>query len=57
MIARLPTSVDAKRIGLAWSVQEVERLAPQPWDMPMDMIVTERNFLELSRNDRMSDEP
>ena len=35
---RLP---DAWRIGVAWSVQQVDSLATDPWDMPLHGVVTE----------------
>ncbi|HEY0315853.1 MAG TPA: 5-formyltetrahydrofolate cyclo-ligase [Sphingomonas sp.] len=36
----------AMRIGVAWSVQEVEALAAEPWDMPLHAIVTEKEWIE-----------
>ncbi|WP_419825520.1 5-formyltetrahydrofolate cyclo-ligase [Sphingomonas sp.] len=30
-----------RAIGVGWSVQEVAALAPDPWDVALDMIVTE----------------
>tara|TARA_R110000782_G_scaffold78293_3_gene155881 strand:+ start:68576 stop:69073 length:498 start_codon:yes stop_codon:yes gene_type:complete len=39
---------NALRIGLAWSVQQVERVPADPWDMPLDMIITERSLIEAS---------
>ena len=36
--ARLP---NAWRIGIAWSVQQVEMLAVDPWDVPLNGVVTE----------------
>ncbi|WBO23622.1 5-formyltetrahydrofolate cyclo-ligase [Sphingomonas abietis] len=36
----------AWRIGVAWSIQEVERLHPEPWDMPLHAIVTEKEWIE-----------
>jgi 5-formyltetrahydrofolate cyclo-ligase len=35
----------AMRIGIAWSVQEVEALTPEPWDMPLHAIVTEKEWI------------
>ncbi|MGF7148580.1 5-formyltetrahydrofolate cyclo-ligase [Sphingomonas zeicaulis] len=35
----------ALRIGVAWSVQEVESLPLEPWDMPLDAVLTEREWL------------
>jgi len=43
---RLP---EAWRIGIAWSVQQVDALATDPWDMPLHGIVTEAaNFGEAA---------
>jgi 5-formyltetrahydrofolate cyclo-ligase len=41
--ARYP---EALRIGLAWSVQEHDWLPADPWDMPLDAVVTETAFIE-----------
>ncbi len=41
--ARFP---DALRIGLAWSVQELEAVAADPWDLPLDVILTEVELIE-----------
>ncbi len=38
----------ALRIGLAWSVQQVDVVPMASWDQPMDMIVTEQRFFERS---------
>jgi 5-formyltetrahydrofolate cyclo-ligase len=35
----------AMRIGIAWSVQEVDALAPEPWDVPLHAIVTEKEWI------------
>jgi 5-formyltetrahydrofolate cyclo-ligase len=35
----------AIRIGLAWSVQEVTSLTPDLWDVPLDVVVTEREWI------------
>ncbi|WP_454882652.1 5-formyltetrahydrofolate cyclo-ligase [Sphingomonas oryzagri] len=35
----------AMRIGIAWSVQEVEALVPEPWDVPLHAIVTEKEWI------------
>lgn len=37
---------DARRIGIAWSVQRVDALVPDPWDVPLHAIVTERGWIE-----------
>jgi 5-formyltetrahydrofolate cyclo-ligase len=36
---------DAIRIGLAWSVQEVPSLTPDLWDVPLDAVLTEREWI------------
>ncbi|CAN5316956.1 5-formyltetrahydrofolate cyclo-ligase [soil metagenome] len=41
--ARYP---DARRIGIAWSVQEHDSLPADVWDMPLHAIVTEIEFIE-----------
>lgn len=35
----------AWRVGLAWSVQEVDALTPDPWDMPLHAIATEQEWI------------
>ncbi len=35
----------AWRIGIAWSVQEVDALTPDPWDVPLHAIVTESEWI------------
>ena len=41
--ARYP---DALRVGLAWSVQEHDDLPADPWDLPLNMILTEIELIE-----------
>lgn len=36
---------EAWRIGVAWSVQQVETLPLDPWDLPLHAIVTERDWI------------
>lgn len=36
---------DPLRIGVAWSVQEFESLPADPWDMPLDAILTEAEWI------------
>ncbi|OHT19809.1 MULTISPECIES: 5-formyltetrahydrofolate cyclo-ligase [Edaphosphingomonas] len=43
LFARFP---DIRRIGLAWSAQEVEEVPADPWDMPLHAIATEREWIE-----------
>ncbi|ONF95132.1 5-formyltetrahydrofolate cyclo-ligase [Sphingomonas jeddahensis] len=40
--ARYPA---AHRIGVAFCVQEVDRLPTDPWDMPLHAIITEREWI------------
>ncbi|QDZ07180.1 5-formyltetrahydrofolate cyclo-ligase [Sphingomonas panacisoli] len=40
--ARFP---DAWRVGVAWSVQQVDGLPVEPWDMTLHAIVTERGWM------------
>jgi 5-formyltetrahydrofolate cyclo-ligase len=40
--ARFP---DAWRVGVAWSVQQVEELRVEPWDVPLHAIVTEKGWI------------
>jgi 5-formyltetrahydrofolate cyclo-ligase len=42
----LETLPDALKIGLAWSVQMVDRLPVEPWDIPLDIVVTEISIFE-----------
>ncbi len=35
-------------IGIAYSVQQVERLEPAPWDVALDLVVTERGILRCT---------
>ncbi|MFC3441782.1 5-formyltetrahydrofolate cyclo-ligase [Sphingobium rhizovicinum] len=41
--ARFP---DALRVGVAWSVQEMETVPADPWDLPLDIIMTEVELIE-----------
>lgn len=41
--ARLPA---ARRYGLAWSIQEVESVPADPWDMPLHGIATETAWID-----------
>jgi 5-formyltetrahydrofolate cyclo-ligase len=34
----------AWRVGVAWSVQQVDRLPPDPWDVPLHAIITENDW-------------
>lgn len=35
----------ARRIGVAWGVQEADALPADPWDVPMEAIVTDREWI------------
>ena len=37
---------DALRVGLAWSVQEHDALPADPWDLPLNIILTEVELIE-----------
>ena len=43
IFARYP---DALRIGLAWSIQQFDTLPADPWDLPLDMVMTEVALIE-----------
>jgi len=36
---------DARRIGVAYSVQQVEAIPADPWDVPLEAVITERGWL------------
>ncbi|WP_219892710.1 5-formyltetrahydrofolate cyclo-ligase [Aquisediminimonas profunda] len=36
---------DSLRIGIAWSIQECDGLVPDPWDMPLDAVLTEKEWI------------
>lgn len=36
---------EALRIGIAWSVQQVESLPFEPWDMPLHAVLTEKEWI------------
>lgn len=38
---------DAWRVGIAWSVQQVESLPIDSWDVPLHAVVTEKEWLTL----------
>jgi 5-formyltetrahydrofolate cyclo-ligase len=40
--ARYP---DALRVGVAWSVQEIEMTPDDPWDVPLHAVLTEREWI------------
>ena len=37
---------DALRVGIAWSAQEIDALPADPWDLPLDIIMTEVELIE-----------
>jgi 5-formyltetrahydrofolate cyclo-ligase len=43
VFATLP---DAVRIGIAWSVQHVDPLPSDPWDVPLHAVITEQGWIE-----------
>lgn len=46
--ARFP---DALRIGIAWSVQELDAVPADPWDLPLHAILTEVELIEGPSHD------
>jgi 5-formyltetrahydrofolate cyclo-ligase len=38
-------SPDALRVGIAWSVQQVDELPVDPWDIPLDAVLTEQEWI------------
>ena len=36
----------AKRIGVAWSVQHVDPLPADPWDVPLNAVIAEQGWIE-----------
>jgi 5-formyltetrahydrofolate cyclo-ligase len=34
----------ALRIGIAWDFQQIDAITPQPWDVPLDAVLTDRAF-------------
>jgi 5-formyltetrahydrofolate cyclo-ligase len=36
---------NAIRVGVAWSAQQVDALPVDPWDIPLDAIITEREWI------------
>jgi 5-formyltetrahydrofolate cyclo-ligase len=38
---------NAIKIGIAWSVQELNDTSADPWDIPLDYILTEREWIEI----------
>ena len=39
---------EAERIGIAWSVQHVDPLPSDPWDVPLHAVITEQGWIERS---------
>jgi len=39
-----------KLLGTAWSFQRCEVIHPEPWDVPVDGIVTESDWIQASQN-------
>lgn len=38
----------ALRIGLAWSVQQIDEVPADPWDVPLHLVITERSLIEAA---------
>lgn len=46
----LPQHPDAIRIGVGWSVQEMDDLPRDPWDIPMHHILTEKEWIDCGQS-------
>jgi 5-formyltetrahydrofolate cyclo-ligase len=44
---RSATDAGIIKIGIAWSVQELVDLPREQWDVPLDIIITEREWIEV----------
>ena len=44
-------------IGVAFACQELERILVSPWDVPLDLVITERGLLVPGRSPDRSDQP
>jgi len=44
-------------IGVAFACQELERIPVSPWDVPLDLVITERGLLVPGRSPDRSDQP
>ncbi len=51
---RLLTEVSTPTIGLAFAVQEVERIPYEPHDVRMDWIVTDQEVIQISDSERVA---
>lgn len=40
-----------KLIGLAYEFQRIAHLEPQPWDVPLDAVLTEKNLYEITHSE------
>jgi 5-formyltetrahydrofolate cyclo-ligase len=45
VFAKLPRAL---RVGIAWSAQEVTNLPIDPWDVPLDAVLTEKEWISTS---------
>lgn len=41
-LAQLPRAI---KVGIGWSVQEVDEVPADPWDIPLDAVLTEREWI------------
>ena len=39
-------SLREDQVGIAWHVQEVEFVPDDPWDVPLDAVLTEREWIQ-----------
>lgn len=43
---------DCRKLALAYSVQIEERIPPEPHDIPVEMIITEKGMIRCSQDSR-----
>ena len=47
---------NALRIGIAWSCQQIDAIPADPWDMPLDAVLTEREWITAPQS-RLDPQP
>jgi 5-formyltetrahydrofolate cyclo-ligase len=56
LASRGQRAVSPVLVGVGFTVQQFEHLPRDPWDVPLDAIVTESGWIELQRVDRRRDD-
>jgi 5-formyltetrahydrofolate cyclo-ligase len=41
----LSVLIDVSAVGIGWSVQQADNLPADPWDIPLDAVLTERSWI------------